>query len=201
MLKPPCWAPCSTRGVGLLRAYREAALARTGPYELHETPVGVMADLVEQVVKIESPVHVDEVIVRLRTAWGLQRAGARIEAAVEQGVDLALKRGRLSREGGFLSMVGEVPLPRDRGNSLSQSLRKLEMISPLEIAAGVVHVVATNLGATDDEVALTISRMLGFKATSASLRKHIGSVVEDLVVAGRLRREDQMIVSQVNPGA
>jgi hypothetical protein len=98
-------------------------------------------------------------------------------------------------------MVGEIPLPRDRGNSLSQSLRKLEMISPLEIAAGVVHVVATNLGATDDEVALTISRMLGFKATSASLRKHIGSVVEDLVVAGRLRREDQMIVSQVNPGA
>lgn len=175
--------------------YREASLTRAGAYELHETPVGVMADLVEQVVKVESPVHIDEIIVRLRTAWGLQRAGARIEAAVEQGADRALKRGRITRDGGFLSIADAVPLPRDRGNTQSQSLRKIEMISLHEIAAGVVHVVATNLGATDDEVALTVSRMLGFKATSAPLRRHIGSVVENLLVAGKLRRDDKMIIS------
>ena len=181
--------------------YREATPSRTGPYELHETPVSVMADLVEQVVKVESPVHIDEVIVRLRTAWGLQRAGARIEAAVEQGADLALKRGRVAREGGFLSIAGLATLPRDRGNTISQSLRKLEMISPHEIAAGVVGVVTANFGATDDEVALTVARMLGFKATSAPLRKQIGSVVDNLVSTGKLRREDKMIVSHARPQA
>jgi len=177
------------------RTYTEAVPMRSGQYELHETPVSVMADLIEQVVRIESPVHFDEIIVRLRTAWGLQRAGARIEAAVEQGASLALNRGRVMRDGVFLSTPGVEPYPRDRGNALSSSLRKLEMIPPTEIAAGVVHVVASNFGATDDEITLTVSRMLGFKATSTPFRKIIGVVIDSLLVSGKLNREDKMIVA------
>lgn len=177
------------------RTYTEAVPVRSGQYELHETPVSVMADLIEQVVRIESPVHFDEVIVRLRTAWGLQRAGARIEAAVEQGASLALNRGRVMRDGVFLSTPGVEPYPRDRGNALSSSLRKLEMIPPTEIAAGVVHVVASNFGATDEEITLTVSRMLGFKATSTPFRKIIGAVVDSLLASGKLNREDKMIVA------
>jgi very-short-patch-repair endonuclease len=176
-------------------AYREATPVRSGAYELHETPVGVMADLVEQVVRVESPVHVDEVIARLRTAWGLQRAGGRIEAAVERGVELALTRDLILRDGAFLSIAGVDPLPRDRGNAISTGLRKLEMLPPREIAGGVVHVVSSNFGATDEEVILTVSRMLGFKATSAPLRKIIGGIVDDLLDSGKLRRDEKMIVS------
>lgn len=179
------------------RPYTEATPVRSGQYELHETPVGVMADLIEQVVRVESPVHVDEVIVRLRTAWGLQRAGARIEAAVEQGASLALTRGRVMRDGVFLSAPGVAPFPRDRGSALSSSLRKLEMIPPPEIAAGVVHVVSSNFGATDEEIVLTVSRMLGFKATSTPFRKIIGAVVVNLLESGKLSREDKMIVASM----
>ena len=177
------------------RAYIEAVPMRRGAYDLHETPVSVMADLIEQVVLIESPVHVDEVIVRLRTAWGLHRAGVRIEAAVEQGATLALTRGRVIREGVFLFAPGVEPYPRDRRNALSSSLRKLEMIPPIEIAAGVVYVVVSNFGATDEEITLTVSRMLGFKATSAPFRKIIGVVVDDLLTSGKLNRENNMIVA------
>ena len=49
-----------------------------------------MAELVEQVVLVEGPIHLDEVIVRLRGAWGLQRAGGRIQAAVERGLAIAV---------------------------------------------------------------------------------------------------------------
>ena len=177
------------------RAYVEAVPMRSGAYELHETPVSVMADLIERVVLIESPVHVDEVIVRLRTAWGLQRAGARIDAAVQQGASLALTRGRVVRDGEFLFVRGVEPYPRDRGNALSSSLRKLEMIPPIEIAAGVVYVVASNFGATDEEITLTVSRLLGFKATSAPLRRIIGVVVDRLLESGKLNRKDKMIVA------
>jgi very-short-patch-repair endonuclease len=119
------------------RLYVEATPSRSGPYELHETPVGLMAELVEQVVKVESPVHVDEVVARLRTAWGLQRAGARIQAAVEQGVGVAVSRGGVEREGQFLSVPSAELRLRDRRNVLSPGLRKPEMISPREIAAGI----------------------------------------------------------------
>ena len=179
------------------RLYVEAAPVRSGPYELHETPVGVMADLVEQVVRVEAPVHIDEVITRIRTAWGLLRAGARIEAAVEQGAGLALSRGRITRDGAFLSSPGHDPFPRDRGATLSAGLRKLEMIPPREIAAGVVHIVTTNFGATEDEIIIAVSRMLGFKATSPQLRKLISRAVESLLESSSVRLEEKMIVAAV----
>lgn len=179
------------------RLYIEATPMRSGPYELHETPVGVMADLVEQIVQVEAPVHIDEVITRLRTAWGLLRAGARIEAAVEQGAGLALSRGRITRDGAFLSSPGHDPFPRDRGATLSSGLRKLEMIPPREIEAGVTHIVTSNFGATEDEIILAVSRMLGFKATSTQLRKLIAGTVESLLQSFALRREEKMIVAAV----
>ena len=77
----------------------------------------------------------------------------------------------------------------------------MEMSPPREIAAGVAHVVASNFGATDEEIILTVSRMLGFKATSAPLRKTIDAVVGTLLEAGQLRREDKMIVANSRPDA
>ncbi|TIU41211.1 MAG: DUF3320 domain-containing protein [Mesorhizobium sp.] len=60
------------------RSYAEARVQRpAGQFELHETPTGLLAGLVEQVVAAETPIHLDEVVSRIRDAWGLQRAGGR----------------------------------------------------------------------------------------------------------------------------
>jgi len=177
--------------------YVEATLRRPGAYELHETPIGIMADLVEQVVKVEAPIHADEVVARLRGAWSLQRAGGRIQAAVEEGVKLAAARDRIRREGPFLLHPQAQIRLRDRRNVASVGLRKPEMIAPSELAVGVVQVVTTNLGATDDEVAQHVSRLLGFKATSAQLRGVISQVVDALLAEGRLVREGTMLTVAV----
>ena len=102
------------------------------------------------------------------------------------------------RDGVFLSAPRVDSFPRDRRSALSSGLRKMEMIPTSEIAAGVVHVVASNFGATEEEITLTVSRMLGFKATSAPFRKMIGSVVDKLLESGELSREAQMIVASSN---
>ncbi|MCX5581741.1 DUF3320 domain-containing protein [Kaistia terrae] len=174
--------------------YVEATLTRPGPYELHETPVGRMADLVAQVVHVESPVHVDEVVARVRYAFGLQRAGARIQAAVEQGIERAVAHRGVTRDGDFLTLLDAEPVVRDRRNSFSPGLRKVEMLPSSELAVGVLRIVADNLGATDEEVVGTLSRRLGFKATSAQLRSTIGAVVAALVEQGRLSRKGRMLV-------
>ncbi|MCS5881333.1 DUF3320 domain-containing protein [Klebsiella variicola subsp. variicola] len=70
-------------------------------YELHETPLGILSEIIEQIVEVESPVHVGEVITRLRTAWGLQRAGARIEAVVNRAVSLVCNKVIFFRMGKF----------------------------------------------------------------------------------------------------
>ena len=76
---------------------------------------------------------------------------------------------------------------------MSPGLRRPEMIPPREIAVGVVQVVTANLGATNEEIALSVSRLLGFKATSAQLRGIISQVVDGLVADGRLTREGAML--------
>ncbi|KGH25495.1 DUF3320 domain-containing protein [Comamonas testosteroni] len=174
--------------------YVEAIPERHAEYALHETPVGFMAEQVAKIVEIESPLHFDELVVRLRNAWGLQRAGARIEAAVLQAVDFAAVRKLIQRSGQFLMHPERPPILRDRQLVQSLNLRKSEMISPEEIAAGVLSLVQENLGATDDEIASGIARGLGFKSTTLSLRNSVNAVVADLVASNSLRRDSSMLV-------
>ncbi|HBE9080332.1 DUF3320 domain-containing protein [Serratia fonticola] len=163
-------------------------------WQLHETPASILVDLIEKIVQTESPIHVSEVVTRLRTAWGLQRAGARIEAAVNQAISIACKKGAILQAGNFLMCSASEVTLRNRQNVQSSGLRKPEMIAPEEIAVGINAVVARNLGATDDEIISSVSRMLGFRATSSVLRKTISEVIEGLLNEGILKRENTMII-------
>lgn len=176
------------------RLYVEAAPDRHNEYELHEAPIGFMSELVAKVVDTESPLHFDELVVRLKGAWGLQRAGARIEAAVTRAVDVAHERKLIVRSGQFLKHPARTAVLRDRQFVQSLNLRKPEMISPEEIAAGVLYLVQENLGATDDEIAVGVARGLGFRTTTSPLKSSVSTVVGDLIAKDFLRRDGAMIV-------
>lgn len=173
--------------------YTESCPEAHANWQLHETPVSILADLIEKIVQTESPIHVTEVVTRLRTSWGLQRAGARIEAAVNVAINLACRKGQILQVGNFLMCSTSAVTIRNRQNVQSPGLRKPEMIAPQEIAVGITAVVTRNLGASDDEIVSSISRMLGFRATSSVLRKAISDVIENLLEEGVLKREDTMI--------
>ncbi|MGQ6089306.1 DUF3320 domain-containing protein [Serratia sp. IR-2025] len=175
-------------------AYVEATPSANMGYELHETPLGILSEIIEQIVEIESPVHVSEIITRLRTAWGLQRAGARIEAVVNRAVNLVCNKGDILQDGQILIHQKSKIVLRNRQNVQSSGLRKSEMLPPQEIAVGISQVVKNNLGATEEEIVMSISRSLGFKATSGALRKVISEVIEQLLFKGSLLKEDSLIV-------
>lgn len=174
--------------------YQEAEPETHLNYELHETPVGILSILVEKVVIQESPVHISEVIVRLRTAWGLQRAGARIELAVKNAANIACKKGAIAFDGDFLIHNGAEIQLRNRNSVSSTGLRKPEMIHPREIAAGITEVVSNNLGATEDEVVTAVSRMLGFRATGSALKQTIIDVINLCCDEGKLQVNDSLLV-------
>ena len=68
--------------------YEEAAFAMPcASQQIHEVPTGTLAEIVRQVVSIEGPIHTDEIVARVRSLWGLQRAGNRIQAAVTRAVE------------------------------------------------------------------------------------------------------------------
>lgn len=155
-------------------------------FELHQVPSGVMAGIVRQVVEVEAPIHRSEVVARIRTLWGLQRAGGRIQAAVDDGIARAVNEGMIQREGEFLLWRGREPKVRDRSEVASITLRRPELLPPQEIDVAIKALVKDNLGATLDEVALHVSRRLGYRTTSAQLRAGLTERVEALVAIGAL---------------
>jgi hypothetical protein len=52
-------------------------------------------------VELEGPIHFDELVTRMRTLWGLQRAGSRVRDALEQARQSLLADEALAAEGSF----------------------------------------------------------------------------------------------------
>jgi very-short-patch-repair endonuclease len=167
--------------------------------DIHETPTGVLSQLAEAVVQGEGPIHFDEIVVRMRTAWGAGRAGGRIRDAIRRAVDTSIRMGRIVAEGEFFSTPGADIVVRDRGEAASPTLRRPDMLPPAEIEAALVDVVSRNFGATEDQAIQAVSRAFGFKATSTQLRDVLGVVVERALEKGVLARRDTLI--EVGPNA
>ncbi|WP_421595150.1 DUF3320 domain-containing protein [Rahnella sp. PD4] len=166
--------------------------------QIHETPVGILAKIVEQIVLVEAPIHMNEVITRIRTAWGLQRAGARIESAVNNAIQIALGNGKIILKNDFLTVNDLNITIRNRQNVLSQTLRKPENISPEEISIGIVATISKSFGATHDELVISISRLLGFKSTSLLLRSNINDAIQTLINSNKIKLENGLLILQID---
>lgn len=74
-------------GLSWVATYRRADLPPQGSsYEFHESVNRrVQAQLVRTLLRVEGPVSTSYVVHRIAEAWGIQRAGHRVVAAVQQG--------------------------------------------------------------------------------------------------------------------
>ena len=177
----------------LATPYKIARPAVPRSRDPHELSAREMADLLLRVVEEESPIHEDEIVVRIRDLWGLQRAGSRIQDAVASGVRSLLVTRRCVREDGFLSVPG-IPTPvRNRENADSASLRKPDMLPPAEIRAAVLALIDAHHGATASEIPIAVSRMLGFKTTSGPLRTVIEAQISRLLRLNTIQESEGML--------
>lgn len=176
-------------------AYAEVPLVRPAHVyvDIHEAPTGVLSQLSEAVVQGEGPIHFDELVVRIRTAWGAGRAGVRIREAVRRAVDVSCRQGRIVASGDFLSAPGAEISVRDRSEASSPTLRRPDMLPPTEIESALIDVVSRNFGATEDQALQAVARAFGFKATSAQLREVLGAVLRGSLERGVLVRRDTLI--------
>ncbi len=164
-------------------ACRSLGVRRRG--ELHEQTPAVMALAVENVVVVEGPVCLDEVVRRIRVLWNRARAGDRIRQAVEEGVRVAVAGGRVVRRGDFLWAPGDAP-PRVR-RRLQDPPPRMALICDEEIQEAVKLVVRYQSATLPDDLATQASRLLGIQSTSAGARERIEAVIRSLLESGVLR--------------
>jgi len=144
-------------------------------------PPGV-AELVARVVKVEGPVHRDIVVQRVRSSFGLKRAGKNVEAAVEAGVEAAIRAGKVKRTGVFLWPPSPPKvLVRRRGDEVQPAI---EYICDEEIAAAAVLVLRTQFATDRDELAAQALRVLGFGRAKSETKNRVLGVIDGLVDRG-----------------
>jgi very-short-patch-repair endonuclease len=173
--------------------YVEADFPVNRSVEPHQTPLGEMVAHVVKIVETEGPVHVDEIIARIRVLWGLARAGSRIRGAVERAAAAAARQGLI--EGGpFYATPGQAIAARDRSAVASPSLRKPDALPPAEIDHALLAIVDANFGAGRDDLVRAAARAFGYAATSAQLWAVLHAGIDRLEAAGALTAKGDLIV-------
>ena len=162
---------------------------------LHEVPRASLGEAVAEVVRVEGPVHVEEVARRIMDASGVKRLGSRIRAAVENAVGAARRYGHVERVGDFLYLRSQRAadvVPRDR-SALPNGSRSFDYIAPEEVQATVREVVSSSFGIAAEDLPLEVCRMLGFGQTSASMRADVERALHDLQSAGVIGERHGML--------
>jgi very-short-patch-repair endonuclease len=174
----------------------------TGSCDLPTMYPGQVVRYVLQVLETEAPISLDEVVVRIRSAFGYERAGNRLHTLIERAARLAIKDTAFVNDGGFFENRAKPVVPRRRGENVPLSLRKPENLPPAEIRAAIVIVVERNLGVSGEQIATAVARLFGFKATSSQLKTLIDGQVERLIETGILVNRNGLIqrASSALPG-
>ena len=161
--------------------YKLAELSiSTSGLDLPDVSSFTMANWIQDVVKIESPVHLDEVARRIATAVGASRK--KVKTAARQ----ATRSGSVQIGGEFLYWTEQRKVTvRDR-SELPKASRKLVLIAPEEIETAIKQVVLAAFGMGRDELTRGVCWLFGFKPASAKMRQEVDRVVERLIEEGQL---------------
>ena len=162
-------------------------------YELHLYTIGKLAGWMEDVVKIESPVHFDEVARRMVEAAGVSKVGSRIRDCLIQARNHLKSSNRIKIRGEFLWVLEmEKPKIRNRIN-LANSARKIKFIAPEEIALALEKVVQDSIAIQQSDAATWAAKMFGFNRVTEDMKEEILSVLENMIMQNVVKKDGQLI--------
>ena len=169
----------------------------------HTAADNVVREWMLEVVRVESPVHVEETAARIADAAGYQRAGKRIRARVRNVARRLSKDGRLRMTEDFLWRIDHERMEffRRRDDHLPSRLRTPDMIAPEEIGAALRHAVRISFGIAANDAITQASRLLGFKRVGSDIQATFAKVLDRLIKDGVVEeRGDQLRVGPAKGG-
>ena len=153
--------------------------------ELNEQPTRLLAEVVSNIVKVEGPVHFDEVVRRVRSLWGLKRASGRIYDIMNSAASIAEQTGNIRWSGDFLWPVPERPTPVRRRSG--DPPPRIDLICVEEIGEAIKLVLKRQFATPSDELALQSSRLLGIHTIHGTTQERVNRVIKQFIVEGVLQ--------------
>jgi REase_MTES_1575/AAA domain/Protein of unknown function (DUF3320) len=155
---------------------------QAGFYEFHESVNREkQRDLLIQLLQVEAPIHVEYAISRLAQAWGLRRAGHRIQTAGRSAVNMAVRRGAAELRGPFLWLPGQqLEVVREPDWDDGRTFRDISHIPPEEIDLAFAKLMEASGGEGGAHLIPEVARVLGFDRVGPIIR----SVLSERLLRG-----------------
>ena len=169
---------------------------------LHQIPAGRLMRWIAGVVEVESPVHFDEVMLRIREAAGVARAGSRIRALMRSAATAGERRKLYRIDDGDFLWRGEheVVEIRRRDGDIPSSLRNPARIASEEIETALVHAIRVSYGISPADAVGEAIRLFGFRRSGPRIGRRFRQVLDELVAQGTILREGSLLRVPDNAG-
>ncbi|WP_290797541.1 DUF3320 domain-containing protein [Flavihumibacter sp. UBA7668] len=177
---PPEFIPTVRKTISFKAAYRPAILRRkTDTYSdefTYETNQGFILVQLRDILELEAPISKSLLYKRMLNAWGISRMGTRINAHLEQLIQLTGCQVVDEGYNIFFWVDGRRELTSYRIAKLDEFKRSAEDISPEEIAVGVREILLNQVSLLRTDLLKETARLFGYS--------RLGTLVETVIDSG-----------------
>lgn len=152
--------------------FEERIHSRSAPHELSSYELG---KTVKKILEVESPIHQEEIARRVARAFGLEKAGNRIQEATNKA--LRAISGSESNGQFWRLKEGVNKQVRIRTEVKSRTLLSAKYLPPEEILIGLHYLIKQSVQIEESELIQQTSRLFGFTRCGPDLRGVIRSVI------------------------
>jgi hypothetical protein len=148
--------------------------------ELHETSARPQLQrLIRQVVEEEGPITDRLVLDRVRRAWGLKRAGGRVQEAFDQAVRQLVARALVERDDDALRMPGTSLVTVRVPTSEEATRRGAEDVPRVELALAMVRAAHAAGGAVAiDDLTMQVAKLFGWTRRGGAIQERLDAALE-----------------------
>ena len=169
--------------------YKQAEdIGLTSQEDLFKKSSGEVAKSIDKIVEVEGPVHISEVIKRVKDSCNIKRAGANLKKAVNGAISASEDAGNIIKIGDFLydSASNDVSIrKRHKPN--------IDLISDEEIAKNIERILVHKQSLSAKSLPKEVSRNFGFKSTSKKTANKINSVLDLMIADNRVKLDNDIV--------
>ncbi|MEE0941585.1 MAG: DUF3320 domain-containing protein, partial [Methanobrevibacter sp.] len=156
--------------------------------ELYKKPSSEVAKSINAIVDVEGPIHVNEVIKRVKDSCNIKRAGSTLKKTVNSAISESENSGDIIKIGDFLYDASNNNVVIRRRNKPN-----IDLISDEEISKNIELVLLHKQNMTTKQIAKETSRNFGFKSTSKKTADRINGVLDLMIANNKVKITNDVV--------
>jgi very-short-patch-repair endonuclease len=155
-------------------------------WTIPDSSTNELAQDILKVVEVESPINIKHLGIRLLSAVGSTRSGARINRSILDAIGLLSRQGKVDLHGEFvLSKSNTEIIVRNRAD-LPTNERKFDFIYDGEITKAALETVRDTYSISSDDLIKSVTEVLGFSSTSQAMKIRVQTILKELEIQNSL---------------